>query len=353
MGVKDSRGGEMFKKFMGIFCSNYQAKLIALAIALVIWYYANSRPKEEITINVPLHIDVPDGYELVYQSHPRVQMRIIGSHSLIQRRQEESRQNYLSMSVRLDREDFSDGLVELEVDAGWLNVPESEFVQLDVGNLNPTTVRVYVSEIVERTMPVSVTVYGEPRTGYDVGSYYAMPDSVSVRGPAIALDQMSEISTEEISIWDARDNLRRMVPLQTKESIDIAGEGAVWVTLNPDPPRVAVNVEIVSERKERTYDDIPVQLLMPPDFPYEASIAEGESSVSVVIEGIPQQVESIRAEDFHVYVVLGGLSGEEIAPGASHPYKQRVYVRLQQDSPVRIIKQYPDQVTVVLRNPER
>lgn len=343
----------MFKKLVDLFRSNYQLKLIALAIGLAIWYYANSRLKEEVTVNVPLHINVPDGYELVYQSHPRVQMRIIGSHSLIQRRQEESRQNYLSMSVGLDREDFSGGLVKLEVDAGWLNVPESELVQLDVGSLEPTTVRVYVSEIVERIMPVSVNLYGEPRTGYEVGAYNAMPDSVSVRGPAVALDQMSEISTEEISIWDARDNLRRMVPLQTKESIDIIGEGEVRVALSPDPPQVAVNVEIVGEREEYTYENIPVQLLMPPDFLYDASIAEGESTVSVVIEGTPQQIERIRAEDFHVYVMLGGLSKEEIAPGASHPYKQRVYVRLQPDSPVRIIKQYPDQVTVVLRNPER
>lgn len=330
-----------------------QLKLVALVIAVAVWFYGNSRLQEEVTLRVPLSFRVPEGHRLVYQSDRRVRLRLRGPQYLIQRRQEEAGQNYLRLRANLTPEDLDDanGMTEISIDPSWLNVPESELVRLGVETLEPQTVRVRVGRIVEKNMPVEVELSGTPRRGYQVRQATTVPSSVEVRGPAFVLNGMEAIRTQTVALWDVRDDFRRMVNLELRPTVAVAEDIQVPVQLEAEPSQVAVHVEIGGENARRTLDGVPVRIMQPVQFPYEVEIPEAESRVSIVISGLPQAVEELSAESLLAYVDLSDLTEEEIEPGGRALYKETVRVRLEGDPEVSVESVTPEQVTTVLQNP--
>ena len=347
----------MFQKLRKALFNNLQLKLIGLGIAVAIWFYASSRLREEATLRVPVNISLPQGYELLHQSHEVVQLRLRGPQFLIQRRQEEASQNGLRMRARLEEGDFEEGVVQITINPGWLSVPERELVQMSVGSMSPQRLSLFVSKTVKRRLPVRVQLTGKPREGYEVRSREGVPPEVTVTGPRTVLEQMEDIGTQGVSIWDARNDIHRIVALELEHKTTIPSPGRrdrqkeVTLRLKAEPSEVATHVQIAAESATRAIEDVPVLVLRPPKFPYEVQISEEESAVTVTFAGLPQDVRRLQPGDVSVYVDLKNLKEEKIAPGESVPYREKVQALLRSDVPVRIENIKPDQITIELRNP--
>ncbi len=339
----------MLRRLARAIFGNAQLKVIAIAIAIAIWAYASSRLKEETGIDVPLTVRVPEGYEIVYQSHDRIQIWLRGPHFLIKRRQDEAAQHYLRMTTALKPEQLEEGVARLEVEPGWLNVPQWQLARTSV-SVQPQFVDVHVSKVVKRLLPVEVTLSEEPHPGYEIRSRLAIPPVVSVTGPAVVVDRLEVVRTQAVSVWDAQVDLRRPgVPLVLEQTLELSEGLEVLVSFDAEPPQVAVRVEVGSEKEERRFEGIALQILRPPDFPYDVEIAPEQESISVLVSGLPQDIARLTAASVTAYVDLRDL--QEPPDGATARYKVEVRLLLPEHVPVSAGPPEPDMVTVVLSKP--
>jgi YbbR domain-containing protein len=338
----------MLRDLAGLIFRNAPLKLAALAIAVVVWAYANSRVQDHAPIRAILDIRVPPEYRVVYQSEREIQVTLRGRRDIIQQQREAAAQRALSMTADLEPEDIQEKMTELKVKPAWLSLPEREFAQSRVTEIYPVSVKVCVSKVQTRKLPVEVQLSEEPHVGYAVRSRVAAPPEVMVTGPAIMLDQLTTIKTHKVSVWDAQADLRRVVPLVEQETLKLAEGVEVPVSLKADPPQVGVHIEVTGEKELRRLEGIPVQLLEPPDFPYVAEIDPEERYVSVVVSGLPQDVARVTSGSVTAYVDLRGLQQVTLR-AASEPYKEKVRLLLPEDIPLTAGPPEPAQVTVVVR----
>ncbi len=341
----------MKEKLKNILTSNWQVKIMALVIGAAIWYYAGSRLKEEVILReVPVRIEIPDDYRLLYQSHRSVQLRLVGPQYLVQRRQEEAGQNYLQFRVRLTEEDLAGEQARLEIAPSWLNVSESELVMMNLVAVEPEEIVLFASRVERRSVPVEVVFSGRPSGGYEITGHTVTPSEVSVEGPSAVLERMDSIKTLSIPVWDAQESFRRYMLLNTTYDFEMDGGVGISVPLSASPSQVAVHVSVGAEHKEREIDAVPVRILKPIGFLYQADIPPEDSAVRVVLSGLPDAVENVGRDDITAYLDLSDLAEETVPTGTTAPYKQPVEVILRPGSEARIARVVPEEITVLLTN---
>ncbi|MFW6457488.1 MAG: hypothetical protein ACOC0A_04260 [Planctomycetota bacterium] len=327
-------------------------KAVAFVLAVGIWVYANSRVQQEATLDIPIKVRVPDGYELVYQSHMSANVHLRGPQYVVNQRQEEASLGNLFLQIPIAPTDVSDKTVELEPEPSWLNIADSELVRMEVRSILPTRLQLRFSPIIDKTLPVGIQTSGVPRRGHDVKATSSVPPEVEVRGPAIALNQMEKVPTEKVPLWDVKSSFRRMTRLQTQVTVSVGNNVQIPVTYEVQPSTVAVHVETGQEDQEKTLSDLPVRLMLPPKFPFEVDIVEGESQVEIVVEGPPDAVNALSVDSFLVFVDASDLVDETIDPGDKALYKEDVQIHLLANENVEILSITPEKVTMELINPE-
>ena len=333
----------MFKSLYRAVFGNFRLKLIALAISLVVWFYASSRLRDQIELSVPLNLEMPAGYQLLAQTQDRVRMRISGPRFLIARLEKD-----LAMSKKLSEEDLKDGRAIVAVTEDWLNIPESELVQLKVTRLFPARVTAYASSIGERMLPVRARLQGKPCEGFEIVDRRVVPSQVRVRGPKRVIETLEYVETEEFWVSEIESNLEADVALVAEKSYDLDGGVKVSVPLRLSPGRVALRITVSPLEKERRFLQVPVVFLLASDFPYQVEIGEEEASVTVVVSGLPQDVERLKPDSLVAYVDLRALAKDKVGIAGS-PYREPVNV-LPMDILLSSARAEPETVRFTLKN---
>ena len=327
---------------------NFGLKMLALILSIAVWFYANSRGKAEVALNVPLTIKVPRGFKVLHQSSDTVMLVVSGPMSLISRLESESQRVSLSMQYELSEADLAAGRFSLDVQKKWLKLPESELIQLNVRRASPQTVTIYTSEVGEVQLPVEVRFDGEAKEGYEVGVRRVVPRAVTVRGPVRVLDRMESMPTEEIPIAHLESGTSEEIPLAETQDFVLENGKNVAVLLDVAPSVVTVALEVHAQEQTRRFVGVRPQFLLPQDFPYTAVVDE---TVTLIATGLPQNLERLGPGSIRAYVDLSGLATDKIALGASALYKEDVRLRLPEDIPLSSVVAEPDEVTVRLENP--
>lgn len=347
----------MFREVPKLIFGDLRLKGVALAIAVAVWFYASGRLKEEAGVFAPLVLTVPEGYRIVHQSEHRMQLRISGPRSLIARLRDVAAQNQLRLITPLTPEQLQRRLLRLEVKPEWLEVKDwldmskQEFMELRVATIQPEVVSVYASEMSERSLPVEVQLSGEPYPGYEVAEAVPIPTEVTASGPAILLEKLSAVQTRDVPVWNLRADQRLEVALLTQQRVQLEPDLEIPLSLECSPARVAVSIRVRAARAERTLEGIPVELLEPPGFPYEAEIPEEYATVSVIVTGMEEKLAKLTPASVTAYVHLKALSEENIEAGRSAPYKENVRVLLPPEMTDVVARPEPNIITVTLTNP--
>ncbi len=348
----------MPKRVVHLVFGNLRLKLWALLISVGIWFYAGSQVTEERTFRATLNISVPPDYAVVYQSENVGRVVLAGPRALVDRIQAELGQNPLQLSFALSDKEAARGWSILQVDAEWLRprLPEQEYVQLGLREVAPAEVRVFVSPIKERTLPVTVRLAGAPPTGFRVvDTATASPAEVKVRGPAVAVDALNAVETTDLVLYGVQQSIAgRQLGLRSDIPVALDDGTHISVPVSLSPAAVVASVQIVGEEERaQTFENVPVLLLTPPGFAYVAEFAEDEDAVAVVVRASPANLKKLKPGSIKAYVDLERLSEERIEPGASAPYKEKVLLSLPEDVTYSSALSRPDRVTLLLKNPAK
>jgi hypothetical protein len=176
------------------FFRNLSLKLLALAIALGVWFALSGQRRERISersYRIPLSLINTPGRTMVISPLPGgVDVRVRGPFTALRQLEPEKLEAVIDLSnappgERLYRFASED-----------INVPP----EVEIIAIAPAEVRVALDRIGDRLLPIVPALSGNVAAGFEVVDVTADPRIARVVGPVTALEKMTGVGTEPISL---------------------------------------------------------------------------------------------------------------------------------------------------------
>jgi hypothetical protein len=260
-------------------------KLLALAMALILWMVVSGEETVERGLRVPLELQqVPAGLELTGDIPTTVDLRVRGPSGML------GRLGAGDVVAVLDLRGAAEGRRLFPLTMEQVRVPFG----VEVVQVSPSAIAMGFEQSATRAVPVAPAVDGHPAPGYIVGARKADPAQVDVVGPATAVKNVAEVLTEPVSVSGAREAVTQTVAL-----------GVLDPSLRLKNTRAAsVTVQIVPAPLERTIHGRPIHLRG------LASTLEGQATQTVADVGVRANREALarlEPDNIVVFVDVAGL----------------------------------------------
>jgi YbbR domain-containing protein len=258
---------------------NWKLKLLAFAMALLLWIVVSADQITSQWINVPLQVELQDdGWELVDASVPAdVSVRFIGA----------ARELF---DVTMDRPRVVLRVTEVEsatqsfaLDASMVRTARAR--AFSAQDIRPGQVRLRFERLAVREVPVQVEIGRAPGASYVLAdSLVVVPARVTVRGGAAAVAQVAGITTQPLDLSREDATFQRRLRLVPPSAAD--------VRLDVDAVTVTGRVDRVVEA---TYENVAVGL--------PNGVRAAVVPVSVRLRGPRDAVAAVRPDEVRVVAV--------------------------------------------------
>jgi YbbR domain-containing protein len=298
------------------FLKDWGLKLIALAVALVLWFGVTGQrtPATKSLSGVKLSFALPRNVDIGNDYRNEVNIVVSGDKS------EVARIDDRSLVATVDISDYQTGerLVQLTPKNVSLDLPTG--VKLE--SITPNSVLIRLEQHLEKEIDVEPQFAGKVADGYEIiGKPEVIPAKVRISGPENHVKALEKAVTSKISL----DGLKADYTA-TQVAIDIKDEKVSVADLG-----VTVKIKIGELRIEKTFDGVPV------------SVNSGErarpETASVVLYGEKSIVEKLRKEE--ISIVLDVAQDGSITPRLVLPQslQNRIELRSTKPSGFSIVKQ--------------
>ena len=172
--------------------NNMWMKILSVVIAILIWLFVANTNDPVITkrfYSIPVKVTNEDaltkrGYAYEILDGEEVNIKVKGKSSIVR-----------SMNIS-DFQAVADFSKLSKVDAVPIDVTSKKYSdQLDITLGTTNTMKIKKDEVVTISVPVNVTVKGDPEEGYAVGRTTSTPNLIKVSGPENLLSSAKEIRT--------------------------------------------------------------------------------------------------------------------------------------------------------------
>ncbi len=172
---------------------NLGTKLLALAIAIAVWFVFSAQRRERISersYRIPLSVaNVPPRAIIASPLPGGVDVRVRGPFTALRQLDPDKLEAVLDLTAapqgekvyRLAPED--------------VNVPEG----VEVIAITPAEVRLVLDATAEKSLPITANVTGKPAAGYEIAEVSIEPRVARIMGPASALARMTSVMTDAVS----------------------------------------------------------------------------------------------------------------------------------------------------------
>lgn len=290
----------------GIF-SNIGVKLLALLVAVVIWFNAIGQQEDERLFVVPLQFaSLADTLTVTGRVPREVQIAVTGT------RRDLLLIEFKKISVSLNMNRSEPGRFTQRFSVSDVVLPpgvEPRKVRI----VSPLLVDVTLEGLVTRRARVAVSLAGTLPGGQLLSSVpEAAPAWVMVTGPKSVVERMDKVFTKPIDLARVKDSVERDVDLDLDDMV---------VTSEPRKVRVGL---FVSVRDKRVLANIPPTVLVD-----EANLVAEviPKTVSLTLEGPKALLDQLSSRDVSVLVDLSGkppgrylLVPEVIVPNGIEKY---------------------------------
>jgi YbbR domain-containing protein len=175
---------------------NLGMKIVALAIALIVWFVFSAQRKERISersYRIPLSVvNIPPQMTIASPLPTGVEVRIRGPFTPL-RQLDPSK-----IEAVIDLSDAQRGERIYRLAPEDINVPQ----EVEVLAISPSEVRILLDTTSEKEVPITPTIAGTPAPGFETYEVQSEPRVARVVGPGAALAEMDHVSTDAISIAD-------------------------------------------------------------------------------------------------------------------------------------------------------
>jgi YbbR domain-containing protein len=264
---------------------NLGLKLLALALAILLWLTVAGEHVVERSLRVPLEFrNIPEALEIVGNAPDTVDVRLRGSSALLSRVQSGE------IVAVLDLGGARAGSRLFHIRSDEVRAPFG----VEVAQVIPSTLALELEKSARRSVPVVPATDGQPAPGYVIGRVSAEPSTVEIVGPESRIRQVAEATTEPVVIKDAKARVRDGVTVGVVDtSVRLA-----------QPQNAQVTVEIWPAPVERQLADVPVRY---------RNLTPGLSAqltprfVGITVRGAQDARSALQGDSVQAYVDLAGL----------------------------------------------
>jgi YbbR domain-containing protein len=268
-------------------------KLVALAIAVVLWIAVSGEDTVERGLRAPLELQqFPPNLEIQGEPPSFVDVRMRGTSGAL------SRIGQGDVVAVLDLHTAREGNRLFAITPDQVKTPFG----VEVIQVTPSAVTLSFEPSATRQLPVSASVEGKPAPGFVVGAVTVTPERVDVVGPESAVRRATEALTEPVSVTDAQREVHEVVTL-----------GLVDPALRLKTQRTAnVVVQIIPAPMERIVHGLPIHLN---NVGRSVSAQAVPPVVDIVLRGRREPLTRLRADEVVAFVDVGTLGpGEYTVP---------------------------------------
>lgn len=208
---------------------NWQYKLLALLLAIFVWYLISGREKVDYWMEVPLEVEsLPNNYIITGGLPSKIQVRVRATRAVLERLQQ-GKYNY---SLDLSKIKIGQNVIVLDGEAIKLPLP------VEVVSFLPPRLEINIDKIAHKNVPVVVDWKSSVRhfeRYFKVEEVSSIPNKILVRGPSKILNDVKKIKTKKIIINPfEKCSFMEMVPLDLLPEINSEiGSVNVKIVLSP------------------------------------------------------------------------------------------------------------------------
>jgi hypothetical protein len=200
------------KGLLGRVASDWPAKVLSLAAALLLFFFYRLNRLEDRYLSVPLAVTMNEEYAPASQIPRSVRISLRGESNALFSVQEDDVRASLDLSAYRSEGIFR-APVLIEKRGTALGIDPLE-IQAD-----PSEVAVGIERRVARLVPVTPSFRGFLSPGYELVSFDISPPEVEIYGPSSAVARVADVSTDFIELSGRSADFKAKVKLLKKESL--------------------------------------------------------------------------------------------------------------------------------------
>lgn len=299
-----------------LFTGNIPTKLMALVMAVALWFYAINRHTGDLTATVSLTVTVPEGITIVEQSTGEITIHLQGPQNVIDTIDGMIKDRKISARYALKESPdvIEDQLKQsIFIRREHLDLPPS----VKLLSVYPDKIDVVLGKLQRKKLKVVLQKKGEPAIGYSVANEFIFPGEVEVTGPLNALKEASSINTVPIDIGGISGDQNRTFPwrIGIDQKVTVKrGDKTISVPVVCDED-VRIWLQIMEQQDTRVFGKIKIKIIGPPAYPYLIKLQDEFADVKV--KGPKLLLDKLNTDDIILYIDVTSLK----PPG---PYKQPV-----------------------------
>ena len=212
--------------------SNFNLKLMAALIAVMIWYFAHKELTLTIDKNVDVRISAPEGYLITAPKKYSALISLTGHVEAIKNLRgrelkayivlKEKKEGYLSVELR--RKDILNIGDDIDVDVRGISFP------------------IQVDRLISKTVPVKFNLIGLPHHRYFLKRVFIDPQTVELKGARSVLDEINFVSNSALDITGVQTSQSYKAP--------IGSHLPSGTQIFPEHVRISVTVEEIHKQPE-------------------------------------------------------------------------------------------------------
>jgi YbbR domain-containing protein len=177
-------------------------KLVSIVLAVLLWLVVSGEQTVERALRIPLeYTNLPPQLELVGDPPTVVDVRVRGSSGTL------SRIAAGELVAVLDVRSARSGQRLFHLTTAEVRAPFG----VEVVQVTPSNISMLFEPSESRSVPVVPEIEGQPAPGFVISSYTSEPASVTIVGPGSALKNLSQATTEALSVAGATGTVTESV----------------------------------------------------------------------------------------------------------------------------------------------
>lgn len=293
-----------------LFFKNIGKKILALAIAVVLWSMANIEHDIEKSVSVNVNYqNLPSGLIIVNKPPERLNIRVRGPRSQV------AFFSPRDLTFTLNLANAAPGVSKFEVQTDQIKIPRG----VQVTGITPAEIKIDIDQVIEKMVNVRPVIEGHPDTGYElVGVPVALPSKVKIKGPRSIVSQINSIPTDSISIMGVKSKFTIQVPLKSPQPlVELINNEIVRVT-----------VDIREQTVEKQFDDIDIEFV---NFDGRDFKPLGPLKAELEFEGPYSIIRDLNSDDIRVFVDGSNIKDSKqltrLQVNVIYPYKDSITLK--------------------------
>jgi YbbR domain-containing protein len=286
------------KKLLALAAKNWPAKVLSIALAIVVFLFHRMSILQERYFSSPLNVETASGMVPSSSYTHNIKVTLRGESDSIDPILDEDVQVYVDLT-----HDRKAGTYTLPVKVRKKGTALQAH-SLEV-NVSPLEVTVAIDEKISKNVPLRAAIEGKPADGYQLDSYTLNPSQVMLEGPLKAVNAISELDTDAINLDGRNEDLTLTVPILNRNSlVVIEGEGSTVFRGNIS----AIMEDKTSSALTISLDNTPVGFEAAISSPGLAEVQTG----TITATGKKAAVEAWQPAEGDLYVDLSKITLEGV-----------------------------------------